>query len=64
MDKYKKIKCVQGLIMSLDEQIYRYDQLKLDPEFYDKMVDQYYDAILEQLIETEKVMEDINEKTS
>ena len=28
MDNYKKLKAVQGLIMSLDEQIYRLDQYK------------------------------------
>jgi len=50
MDKYKKIKCVQGLIISLDEQIYRHDNLKdLDQAKEATIINSYYKAILEQL---------------
>ena len=55
MDKYKKLKAVQGLITSLDEQIYRYQQagwINLDAkENEEKLINQYYDAILELLNE-------------
>lgn len=57
MDRYKKLMCVKGLLMSLDEQIYRVDQEKgktvIDSEkmqeVYDTVLDQYWDAIKEQL---------------
>ena len=58
MDKYKKLKAVQGLIISLDEQIYRYDQKDSGQVMYDKLTNQYYDAILELLISKEKQKED------
>lgn len=49
MDKYKKLKAVQGLIASLDEQIFRHEQFKRVPmqSAEPKMVDQYFEAIKE-----------------
>ncbi len=53
MDKYKKLKAVQGLINSLDEQIYRNDQKNSDQSLNklveEKLTNQYYTAILELL---------------
>lgn len=47
MDKYKTLKAVQGLIASLDEQIYRMEQFKRVPieDAEPKTVDQYFEAI-------------------
>ena len=53
LDKYKKLMCVKGLIMSLDEQIYRIDGLcekglvPSDNIQHNKVVDQYYKSIVE-----------------
>lgn len=47
MDKYQKLKAVQGLIMSLDEQIYRNDQNKVKEEEYEILLNKYYKSILE-----------------
>ncbi len=49
MDKYKKLKAVQGLIISLDEQIYRMEQYKRVPiqDMEPKLIDQYFTAIKE-----------------
>ena len=56
MDKYLKVQCVQGLILSLNEQLSRYDQNKqMNPELQKKLVEQYYDAILEQLDQPEDI---------
>lgn len=51
MDKYKKLKAVQGLIASLDEQLFRMEQFKRVPieDAEPKMVDQYFEAIKEVL---------------
>jgi hypothetical protein len=61
MDRYRKIKCVQGLIISLDEQIYRADQNKASDEHHDMIINKYWDAMREQLDEPEKKKEDIAE---
>lgn len=48
MDKYQKLKAVQGLIISLDEQIYRLDQKNDNGiDIYDTVTNKYYDSILE-----------------
>lgn len=61
MDKYKKLKMVQGLIMALDEQIYRHEQFKkLDKETEKKLVDEYFKCVLETL----RTEESKNERTS
>ena len=50
MDKYRKIQCVRGLIVSLDEQLARYDQNKqMTQDLEKKIINHYFDAILEQL---------------
>ena len=52
MDKYKKLMCVKGLLMSLDEQFYRLDTAKKDmasKKVYSTVLDQYWDAVKEQL---------------
>lgn len=49
MDKYKKLKAVQGLIISLDEQIYRFDQKNSGQVVEKQLTDQYFEAILELL---------------
>ena len=53
MDKYEKLKAVQGLIQGLDEQFYRLDNHP-DPkiktkEMYARIMNQFYNAILEVL---------------
>lgn len=46
LDKYKKLKAVQGLIASLDEQIFRQEQFKkITPESEKQTVDQYFEAV-------------------
>ena len=46
MDKYKKLKAVQGLIVSLDEQIFRYEQFKkIDQAIESQLVNQYFEAV-------------------
>jgi len=54
MDKYRKLKAVQGLIVSLDEQIYRFDQIHtpapIAPEEYSRLIQIYYDEIVSFLI--------------
>ena len=58
MDLFKKLMCTKGLILSLEEQLYQYFQKDNLPEnVKDKIVNSYYDAILEQLKE-----KDANEK--
>ena len=57
MDKYKKLMCVKGLIMSLDEQLYKAELIMAD-----KIIVSYWDAIKEMLSETEKAKEDIKSK--
>jgi len=57
MDKYKILKAVQGLVMSLDEQIYRRDQKNSTQDVYDRLVDDYYDAILKFLVKEGKTKE-------
>ena len=49
MDRYKKLMCVKGLIISLDEQMYRVDQKKdMASEMeYGTLVEQYYKSIIE-----------------
>ena len=50
MDSYQKLKAVQGLIQSLDEQIYRLDTVKKEvasDEVYNDVVIKYYNAIVE-----------------
>ena len=59
MDKYKKLKCVEGLIRSLDEQYYRMDQNKepVPISAYKSVTNQYYNSIL-QLLQKEETKED------
>jgi len=45
MDNYKKIMCVKGLIMSLDEQLYQLKQKELTEHKFDIIVNNYYKAI-------------------
>lgn len=55
MDRYKKLMCVKGLVISLEEQLYQYFQKNIfEKDIKIKIIDSYYDAILEQLSETEK----------
>lgn len=62
MDKYMRLMAIKGLIMSMDEQIHQRFQKDNLPENIQKIiVDKYYDAILEQLSETEKAKEDVEE---
>ncbi len=56
MDNYQKLKAVQGLIMSLDEQIYRYEKAGKFPNpkpgdniIETQLIDQYFTAIREVL---------------
>ena len=50
MDKYLKLQCVKGLLMSLEEQLgMRFQKDGLDPKVKNVIVDKYYDAILKQL---------------
>ncbi len=49
MDKHLKLKCVQGLIIGLEEQFYRLDQMKVKAEIYNEVLDKFYNAIREQL---------------
>lgn len=50
MDNYKRLMCVKGLILSLDEQLYKLYQGKdLTKEVENRVVDEYYKAIKEQL---------------
>lgn len=54
MDKYRKLKAIQGLIVSLDEQIYRYDQGKQGPihSHHEKtIVEEYFQAVKELLLD-------------
>lgn len=54
MDKYMKLMAVKGLIQSLDEQLYiRFQKDNLDKQVKDIIVDKYYEAILEQLEQSE-----------
>jgi hypothetical protein len=47
VDKYKQLMCVKGLILSLDEQLYRGDQFKKDGLNFDKTtINEYYEAII------------------
>ncbi len=56
MDKYMKLMAIKGLIMSMDEQIYQYFQKDNLPEDVKKViVDKYYDAIKEQLEQSEDI---------
>ena len=57
MDKYRKMQCVRGLLISLDEQLARHDQLSKgsDAESENKIVDHYYNAIKEQLKQSEDI---------
>lgn len=55
MDKYQKLKAVQGLIHGLDEQYYRIDHhpekhLKTQ-EVYNDILNKFYNAVLEILKE-------------
>ncbi len=56
MDKYMKLMCIKGLLMSLDEQLgMRYQKDGLSESTKLIITDKYYDAILEQLEEEEDV---------
>ena len=61
MDSYQKIKCVQGLIISLDEQLARVDGLISDRSNHakacDDVIEKYKEAILEQLSDEEPKIE-------
>lgn len=59
MTKYMKLMAVKGLIMSMDEQLYQHFQKDNLPENVKNIiVKKYYDAILEQFDEPEKMKED------
>lgn len=48
MDTYKKLKAVQALVASLDEQIYRGEQFKkIDKQTENNLVEEYFVAIKE-----------------
>lgn len=48
MNNYKKLKCVQGLIVGLEEQIYRLKNFKeLDKEKEEVLVNEYFNAVKE-----------------
>ncbi len=54
MDKYTKLMCVKGLIMSMDEQLnIHFQKDSLTGHIQKTIVDKYYDAILEQLEQSE-----------
>ena len=56
MDKYLKLQCVKGLLMSLDEQLgMRFQKEGLSESTKLIITDKYYDAILEQLEEEENI---------
>jgi len=57
MDKYKSLMCVKGLIISLDEQLYKlYQGKELNDTIQNKIVEEYYNAIYDFLTK-----EDTNE---
>ncbi len=59
MDKYAKLICIKGLIMSMDEQLnMHFHKDGLTEQIRKVITDKYYDAVLEQLDETEKAKED------
>ena len=59
MDRFKNLACIKGLIIGMEEQLYQYFQKDNLPEnVKNKIVNSYYDAILEQLRE-----KNTNEKT-
>jgi len=47
MTEYQKLKAIQGLVVSLDEQIFRAEQFKrvTVPETEIELVNQYYKAV-------------------
>ena len=47
MNRYKKLKAAQGLIISLDEQLYLKEQFKHDDITEAQIVDQYFIAVKE-----------------
>lgn len=48
MDKYKQLMCVKGLIISMDEQLYRNDAIKKEGLNMDaEIIDSYYKSINE-----------------
>ena len=52
MDNYKTLMCIKGLIMSLDEQLTQlFQKDNLPNNVKNKIVNEYYDAILKQLAE-------------
>jgi len=54
MDKYLKLQCVKGLLMSLEEQLgMRFEKNGLGKGEKTVIVDKYHDAILEQLEQSE-----------
>ena len=55
MDKYRKMQCVKGLLVSLDEQLARYDVLNKGVDSEDKIIDHYFDAIKEKLKQSEDI---------
>ena len=63
MDKYMKLQCVKGLLMSLEEQLgMRFQKDGLTENEKRIITEKYYDAIQEQLDEPEKAKEDIDLK--
>ncbi len=59
MDKYAKLMCIKGLIMSMDEQLnMHFNKDGLTGQIRKVIIDKYYDSIQEQLDETEKAKED------
>ena len=59
MDKYMKLMAVKGLILSLDDQLYQYLQKDALSEKIKKViVDKYYEAIVEQLMDEPEKMKD------
>ena len=66
MDKYKTLMCIKGLLISLDEQIYRFENRsdKYPPMLQndcDTLVAKFYNAILEQLGFEDKKIKHIKE---
>ena len=50
MDKYKQLMCIKGLIMSMDEQIYRVDTVRKECQtetIYKEIADKYHKSIVE-----------------
>ena len=47
MDNYKRLKATQGLIMSLDEQLYQAKQKDIKDDLLKSIIDEYFKVIVE-----------------